>query len=170
MDETIRKGDRVLVDGQILVATSDENNKKFTASRGARGNAVMVPVSDARLLSPDVEQRLGAITALERFKNQFDDLIGMLDELPLSPARAKRAKEALKQLKTDLAGTVRTIRKNIGGNLYDRHCVEPTLYEAAADITVTAASTPNETWRSNLEEAKVRITHMLAELRRSGAT
>lgn len=115
---------------------------------------------------PDHESQ-SVIERLKAYKTQFDDLLALLENLPLQRKDKIKAQEMLKTLKEALKNDYRagdTIRGQERMTEAERQYFHPAVHEAYADIQTRWNTVPNEEWRSDLYGAQISITHMLHQL------
>jgi hypothetical protein len=112
-------------------------------------------------------ERRSVIRRLKAYEKQFDDLLGLLENLPLQYEDKSRAQQMLKTLKDSLRNDYKagdTIRGQERMTRAERQYFHPAVHEAYAEIRVRWNTVPNEQWRSELYGARINITHMLHEL------
>ena len=119
-----------------------------------------------RATMPDHEKQ-SVIDRLKAYKKQFDDLLAVLDKLPLQRKDRAKAQQMLKALKDSLRNDYKagaTIRGQQRMTQAERQYFHPAVQETYADIHVRWNTLPNEQWRSELYGAQINISHTLHQL------
>ena len=112
-------------------------------------------------------ERQSVIDGLKAYKKQFDDLLALLENLPLQRNDKTKAQQMLKRLKDSLKNDYKagdTIRGQQRMTEAKRQYFHPAVHEAYAEIQVRWNTVPNEQWRSELYGARINIAHMLHQL------
>ena len=113
------------------------------------------------------DEKQSVIDRLKAYKKQFDDLLALLENLPLGRSDKIKAQQMLKTLKDNLKNdykTGATIQGQQRMTEAERHYFHPAVHEAYAEIHVRWNTVPNGQWLSQLYGAQSNITHMLHQL------
>ena len=114
-----------------------------------------------------VHERQTVIDRLKAYKGQFDELLDLLENLPLQREDKAKAQHMLKTLKSSLRNDYRAGATVVGEQQMievERQYFHPAIHEAYAGIHVRWNTVPKEQWRSELYGARISITHMLDQL------
>ena len=113
------------------------------------------------------DEKQSVIDRLTAYKKRFDDLLALLQNLPLERNDKTRAQQMLKTLKDSLENDYRAGDTNRGQQRMteaERRYFHPTVHQAYAEIHVRWNTVPNDQWFSQVYGAQINITHMLHEL------
>ena len=101
------------------------------------------------------DEKQGVIDRLLAYKKQFDDLLALLDGIPLGREGTDRARQLLKGLKDGLRRDSDVEIPYFGS----------AVRQALAEIHVAWNGAPSGEWFSELYGAQINITHALHQLK-----
>ena len=107
------------------------------------------------------------IDRLKSYNKRFDDLLALLENLPLHGNDKTNAQQMLKTLKELLKSDYKDGDTNRGRQRMteiEKHYFHPAVHEAYAAIRVRWNTIPTGQWFSELYSAQINITHMLHQL------
>lgn len=107
------------------------------------------------------------IDRLKAYNKQFDDLLALLEGIPLGREGKDRARQLLKALKDGLRRDFKVGDSTRGQSQMtqaEKQCFYPAVHQAHAEIHVAWNSVPSGKWLSELYGAQINITHMLHDL------
>ena len=113
------------------------------------------------------DEKQSVIDRLKAYKKQFDDLLALVENLPLQRKDKTKAQEMLKTLKGSLKNDYKvgaTVRGQQRMTQVERQYFHPAVHEAYAEIHVRWNTVPNGQWFSELYGARINIAHMLHQL------
>ena len=115
---------------------------------------------------PDQEEQL-VINRLRVYRTQMDDLLQLLQDVPLKRARRREAQQMLKALKDGLRTDYRRGNTQRGREQMPQaqlQYLHPAVHGALSQIRVRWNSIPKADWGDQIYAARIDITHMLDRL------
>ena len=112
-------------------------------------------------------EKQSVIIRLSEYLDQIDQLLAMLENLPLRRAQKNEAWQKMKALKEKLEAEFRegaTARGQSAMNRYEKAFLHPAIHEAHTEINVHWNSIPDLKWHDELYSARMDVKYMLDKL------